>query len=343
MGLKADEVLQQSKGAFAQWEKVWRENSKINGKVFREDPRTMTRKEILHEGAGKTCLCVAYASSLEDNIETLQKYNDNDGYDIICVDKAFGELVKHGIKPKYVVLCDAGVSYKDWCEPYIDDTEDVILVSNINGNIEWSKNWKGKINFFVNKDNIKSEEIFMKISGCPDLIPAGSNVGNSVVIFATHILGYDEYLLLGYDHCWRDEDNYYAFNDSPKRYWMKHINAIDMNGDFVYTSSNLFFSARWLSDYYRNFCIPNRVKMFNCSGKGLVALVPTAKLEWKLKKAISRVLSPMEKQKIVQNKMMQKVFTLKDKKEKIDEFIENQNITNVIINYVPKEALAWLS
>lgn len=349
MSLSKNEVLQQSKNAFGQWEKTWRKHSEVNGKIFQT--RGVPHKEIVFDGIGKKCVCIAYAPSFEDKIEVL-KENQKSCVDILCVDKCLGKLVENDIYPKYVVIADAGIDYKTWCEPYIDKTENITLMANINANIEWTQNWKGPICFYVNKDNIQSEEIFSKISGCYDMIPAGSNVGNSVVIIASLLLRYDDIYLVGYDYCWGNEDNYYAFNDSDKRYYMKHLQMVDAIGRLVNTSGNLHFSARWLTDFYTNCVYYEGIKMYNCCGKGILSNIPYVDLGKKLKYAEYRKISDMERNKILLNKMDSisypgfQIKDLKTQEEKNNVFDHCDNndmlINDLTINVLSKqEALKW--
>jgi len=307
--LTSKEVLEQSKNAFREWDTIWRKHSEINGKIHRE--RGLSHQDLLFRGIGKVLLLIGMGASLEDKIEIIKKYQ-NKGVDIGCVDKAFGYLTDNGIKVNYVFLADAGISYERWIEKWIDKTENVILISNINANPKWTQNWKGDVCFSVFKDNIHSEKIYSKISGCYQFIPAGSNVGNSAIIFSTQILGYDEYWLVGYDFCWDNKKNYYAFSDSEKRFFMKHIMMIDNWNNFVFTSQNLLFSARWLSDFYIKVLNQHRVKIFNCSEYGILKAVPTANLEQKLKTFRKRnlyELSEQEKSIILSKKLKKIVLT----------------------------------
>jgi hypothetical protein len=338
MGLSKDEVLQQSKVAFEQWGEVWEKNCKANAKVFKD--RGIPHQKLYFSGMGKTILCIAGGSSLEKQIETVKKYR-KDNTDIICVDKVLGKLLDNGIKPTYVVICDAKISYEDYMEKWKDQTEGLTLLSNINANPKWAANWKGDVSFFVNKDNIRTEEIYSKISGCKDVIPAGSNVGNSVVIFAGHVLRYYKYLLLGYDFCWGDDDNYYAFGDNDKRYWMKHLSMTDSKGRFVNTSNNLYFSCRWLSDFYNKVILPSRCVMLDCGGQG-IAMIPKSNLKHQLKGARVIQLSPQQKQDILKSK--KKYIDINGNTggdKKLNEVLNTYNVTNVRVEYLDKEDLVW--
>jgi hypothetical protein len=333
--LHPDEVLQQSKAAFGQWEGQWREHARINGKKYKEDGRS--QQDLIYIGAGKTLVCAANGSSLEDHIDTIKKYK-NDSVDIICCDKTFGVLLKQGIKPNYVVVADANVGYKEWLEPWIDETRDVILFASICANPEWTLNWKGPVYFYVNKDNIESEKIFSEISGCHEFIPASSNVGNTVVVFSVQILGYDEYLLIGYDFAWGDSDNYYAFDDREtptiKRHWMKHAHGVDMRGEVVNTSQNLIFSSRWLSDYFIGMTQQMNIRLYYCSGRGILNMA-TANFERKLKAAKQRQLTNDEQNLIIKKHIKQQVITPQMGNAALNEALKRK-VTEIIVKYIPE-------
>ncbi len=329
MALSPEEVLKQSRAALGQWEEKWKEQARINGELYHSKLKN-SHKELLHTEAGKTFLCIAHGPSLEDNIDLLKEYKDNPAIVIGCVDKCFGDLVLNGIQPKYVFLADAGISYEDWCEPYLEHTKDSILMCNITTNPKWPANWKGKIYFYLNKDNIESEKIFGEVANFHETVPASSNVGNSVLVISTQLLGADEYLLLGYDYSFGDGDNYYAFKDSNKRWWMSHSIAVDNIGRVVNTSQNLLFSARWLTDFYTGFMLPQGMRAFNCSGKGILHF-PQADLKSKLDGAKVRKLSSQEKQNIVQTKLQSRIVQTP---EELNDAVENLNVNHVVINYL---------
>ena len=263
--LSKEEVLTQSKNAFQQWEKVWLENAKINGVLYKE--KGIAHKDLKHSGIGRKLLCISTGPSMEKYLAEIKNVQ-RDSVDIACVDKSFGLLMDSGIVPDYVIVEDAVIDYDKWCAPWVDKTDKIMLLSNVTANTKWTTNWKGPLCYHVNKDNIKTQDIYGPASGCTDLVPAGLNVANALLIFATMILGYDEYLLLGYDYCFGVEDNYYAGGDSPKRYWMRHIEMVDKAGRWVYTSQNLMFSARWLADFYAGVLRPHNVVVYNVGGQG---------------------------------------------------------------------------
>jgi hypothetical protein len=136
---------------------------------------------------------------------------------------------------------------------------------NICGNPLWTTggNWKDRY-YFANKDVLKSEKLFMRLSGCPNVIPAGTNVSNAMVIFLTQSIdksrlnyfGYDKLLLIGFDYSWND--NYYSFDKEAggKRNYMRHITVYNANNKLAYTSTNLAFSCDWLTKYISIYQLP---------------------------------------------------------------------------------------
>lgn len=254
-----EEVKQQSENAYNQWCKQWREHASIHSKFPQRSIEDFT-----NIGIGRAVLCVANGRSFEDNIETI-KANQNK-VDIMCCDKTLGHLLNNGIAPTYCMVCDANVNYEKYLKPYENQLQNTILFINACGNPEWSKNgnWK-HIYFFINKDILKSEQEFSKLSGCKNFIPAGTNVSNAMVVFLTqsdetgarNFFGYDKILLIGYDYSWT-AGKYYAFNPTGdgKDNYMRHINMINGMDEPCFTSGNLFFSLQWIDKYVKVYQLP---------------------------------------------------------------------------------------
>jgi hypothetical protein len=268
--LSYQDVKKQSTAVFGQFgESKWIPFAKENAKhPNRRDPM-----ELQNCGVGKVLLAVGFGASVEDHLETIKKYRDR--VDIICPDKAFKPLMDRGIKPDYVMLCDCNIMWPKW-GPDESLTKDIKLLSTAYGNTMWTRRWQGPIYFYVNRDAIGSEKVFLDILGSKTrAIPASSNVSNAQVVFLTGMdewtqsvfAGYDKILLTGYDYSWRPDGNYYAWSDpKPKRYYMQHRTLRDINSDRVFSSENLIFSARWLSTYLKSF----NLNAVNCSERGLL-------------------------------------------------------------------------
>jgi len=278
MAISKKEIVDQSNAALNQWGAQWRRHA-----IEHSSYDMIPFREFQNIGVGKTLLLVANGFSFEENIELIKKYKDN--VDIMACDKTLGVLLDHGITPKYCMVCDANVDYKKYCEPWKDQLKDTILFQNVAGNPKFTSAGKwAKVVFFVNEDAIHSEIEFQKISKCSNTIPAATNVSGAMLVLATqskrnqrnNYFGYDKLLLIGYDYSWK-EGHYYAFNKrgDGKDNYMRHIQMPDRNGDLCYTSHNLHFSARWLTDYIRNFHLP----CIMGSGSTLVGHVPIKDFE----------------------------------------------------------------
>jgi len=270
LSVSVSEVVQQSRNALAQWGPQWKIHAKAHAEI-----RKLPFIDLMNIGVGRSIVLCANGFSLEQNIDLLKEYRDS--IDIMCCDKSLSSLINHGITPDYCMVCDANVSYEDYLKPYEDSLSEITLLMNVCADPVWSidKPWK-KTYYFVNKDSIRSEATFSPLSKCKNLIPAGTNVSNAMVVMATqsddkgrrNFFGYDKIILLGFDYCWTPEGNYYAFDHDGegKRYYMKHICCLDNKRKYVYTSQNLMFSARWGSTYIQNYKLP----IVNCSDHTLL-------------------------------------------------------------------------
>lgn len=253
-------IYKQSINAYNQWKHLWRANA-----TFHKDFEMKSLDDFEFNGVGKACVLVANGYTYEKNIETLKKHQDN--VDIIACDKTIGSLIDNGITPDYCIVCDASVNYEKYLKPWKDKLSNTVLFSNVCGNTEWTNidGWKDRY-FFINRDVLKSEVEFEKLSGCPNAIPAGTNVSNAMIVFMTqsdndgrkNFFGYDKILLIGFDYCWMPDGNYYAFDKygDGKSNYMRHCYVRANNGEYAYTSSNLLFSAQWGQKYITTFGLP---------------------------------------------------------------------------------------
>lgn len=271
--LTNEEIQRQSWAAYNQWRSDWIANTKHNKNYIKRS----IYKELEGMGRGKNLIIVANGPSLGKHWDLIKQYRQY--FHIACVDKAFKPLMEHGIVPNFVCLCDANVDYKKYCEGL--DTSQTFLLSNIAGEKNWVSNWKGNVYFFINKDSIKSEQLFTSISNYAEYIPAASNVSNALIVLCFFILKYDYNLLTGYDYSWKLGE-YYSDGPTSKECWMSSHILSDLKGDRVRLSQNLSFSARWISDFLVSVSAKNFI---NCSGQGLLPpeCIPSVDFEHAIK------------------------------------------------------------
>ena len=273
------EVLEQSRAAYKQWCVQWRQQATAHS-VY----KMKSLLDFESSGVGKAALLVANGYSFEENIETIKKYQDN--VDIICCDKTLGSLIDNGITPKFCIICDANVNYEKYLQPWEDKVSGTIALTNVCANPKWAEKgkWKDQY-FFVNKDVLKTEREFGELSGCNNIIAAGTNVSNAMLVMITqcdeggkrNFFGYDKILCVGYDYCWVFGNKYYAFSDTGegKANYMRHIHCMTVGGEFAYTSGNLAFSAKWFEKYITTFKLPVIV----CSKKTILHGLKAGELE----------------------------------------------------------------
>lgn len=278
MSIEDSQIRKQSEAAYGQWAPQWREQAKIHSRFAQK-----SMLDFQNYGIGKAVVAVANGYSLEENIETLKQYQDN--VDIFCVDKCLVPLLERGIKPKFVLVCDANVDYDRYMKPVENQLSDITLFANVCANPKWtaSGNWKD-IRFFVNMDVLKSEREFSELSGCKNFIAAGTNVSNALLVILTqcdnngpnNFFGYDKILMLGFDYCWTDK-SYYAFDrdGGGKANYMKTVHCFDIFGNFCFTSSNLLFSAKWADKYISTF----NIQAIQCGKQSLLRGSRTGLLE----------------------------------------------------------------
>lgn len=272
MGMSTEAIKQQSNAAYKQWAVQWREHAREHAKF-----KQPTFEKFENTGVGRAVLCVANGYSFEEQVDTIREHQDN--VDIMACDKTLGNLIDQGIQPDYCVVCDANVDYEKYLEKWKDKVSGTTLFINVCANPKWSHNgnWK-EVVFFSNRDVIDSHLEFAKLSGCPNFIPAGTNVSNAMVILLTqsdndgrqNLFGYDKILLIGFDYSWKFGGKYYAFDEDGggKASYMRHNYTVAPNGEFCYTSGNLTFSMDWLKQYVSAFKLP----VVQCAPGSLLSL-----------------------------------------------------------------------
>jgi hypothetical protein len=264
--MNVTEVQKHSKMAFDNWRELWEEN------IRRNKPKVVTKlKDISGCFKGKTAVLFAFGPSFIQNVKNLKEselYRNNPEKMVIgCVDKAFRPLIDLGIQPDFCMNADGSVSV-EYLEGVPDEAiKKCFLINNIYGQPDWSDHWakiagKSRIYWYLNKDNLMnlklgSAEIFGPLSGCFEVIEAGSNVGNSLSIFTVKILGCKEIYLCAYNYCW-DMKKYYGVDDNDSRATVKkctigQVKAVNYKKELVTTSINMEFSAKWL-DTWILFC-----------------------------------------------------------------------------------------
>lgn len=340
--LNAEDTKRQSNAAYKQWAETWRKHAR-HARQINEKRGNNSILDLALMGHNRAAVLVALGQSLEEHIDTIKKYQTKDGVDVVCCDKAFKVLMERDIKPRIVYVADAVVSYEMWCEPFIEQSEDIILIASVTANEKWSENWKGPVYFIVNKDNVGTDKEMMKLSGITDLLPASAIVGNAVIVASTQLLGYSKQFMVGYDYSWQPEKNYYAFSGDhdgivgDKRVWQKNDICIGINGSITFMSENLTFAARWLKNFYLAKVQSLPIEIYNASGSGIIEDIPQADLSEMLELFEYKKLTDADVSKV--RAARARTIRCSDSKE-MQKYFENL-VYYAEIFYTPKEIDPW--
>lgn len=340
--LTQQDTIKQSTDAYKQWKDIWHENAKRNAAVA--NAKGTSIKDIASMGRNRLGILVAMGQSLENHIDDLRGYTEKEGVDVLCVDKAFGLLMDHGVVPAAVVVSDAQVVLDKWVTSHLKSTKNIPLIISATANPIWAESWEGPVYILVNKDSIKTEAAISEITGCYDLVPASANVGNALVVVSAEYLAYKELLLVGYDYSWLPGENYYAFSGDAdgimenKRCWQLSGYSIGNNDKLTMMSENLTFAARWLKNYYLGkVCnLPTGLKIYNCSRQGILDDIPGADLNRRIDLFTYIALTEQEMDQVRVSRA--RVIRAKTEQE-LREVFEKNIALHADILCVPKEVM----
>jgi hypothetical protein len=272
MGLHETQVIEQSKLAYKVWKQLWENNCEQNFRHIKT-----SHADILNKYKNKTAILFAFGPSLKENIAEFKRLSDSgkiDNYVIGCVDKAFITLCDNGVQPDFCVIADGSISDKWIINANPENIKKCNLISNVYASPGWIKFWAKhscdeNIFWFLNKDNINTHHHFGPKANYFEVIEAASNVGNTMAVFAIKIFGSRKVVLYAYDYSWKN-GNYYGNGNHVRSNVLGTNREIDINGDLVFVSDNMKFSADWLTRYveyaYQNY----GATIINRTGNGIL-------------------------------------------------------------------------
>lgn len=278
--LNKNETVRQSQDAYRQWKDIWIANAKRNEEINKK--RGTDARDLMLAGRGRMAVLCAMGASLEKHLEAVKRVAANPLVDILCVDKCYDILAAAGIPIKYATVSDASVVFSDWADKHAEQQKGTTLFLTATANPDWAEKWAGPISVVICKDSIGTEHEMAKHIHAGATLPASSNVANGLVVIATHILGYQEIALVGFDYSWKPGEHYYSFAEEKsedKRYWQIGGYQTGIDDEMCYTSPNLLFSARWLKNFFIGMIEPLGISMHNCGGWGICDGMPQGNLE----------------------------------------------------------------
>jgi len=165
----------------------------------------------------KAMVIVGSSPCLKKDVETLKELDDN--FIIICANSSVKFLLKHGVRPDYVVCVDSdGLDIPQ----HLDVNEDIPLLASTVVCKKALDNWKGSI-YFLPYYSIKNElrrKVRRKLGRA---VPSGGNCITSAFYVASIIFGSRTIVFVGNEYCFDKVKDYYADKESAKQEKLKTI------------------------------------------------------------------------------------------------------------------------
>jgi hypothetical protein len=286
-----DEAQKSSTLAAKRWDELWHTNATENKKTFE---LLGGRPEIVDFGAGKDVVVFAFGPSFTENMTALIGSRAHYTAEVAVVDKALKSAVEVGCVPDFCMVADGQVDFERWGNVPESVCKKTVLLSSVTANWRWARHWQengGKVAFFLNRDSILTHREYGKFlsheRGEAYIIPAGSNVANSLYVASVMVIGYKSVYLCAFDYSFRLDGDYYGTKEKIKETNFKvdkhafnnHGLTTGVDGGLVQTSQSMDFSARWLCDFSGVMTKQLGVTTINLTGRGVLRIPLQAKIK----------------------------------------------------------------
>lgn len=244
-----DTVHKRTIRTLAKMKDIWESNIVANKPFIKQDISDVWNDFDKIEG----CL-IAAGPSLENSLAQIKERSRSSIPTEICaVDMAAKYLIDNGIKPDYVMCCEAR---KEASEMFDYDSTDIALVCDVATNPQIIKNWKGEKYFFLvsnmaidlDNENKLFIERHRNLSGVSSTLVVGGNVGTAGLSFLLSVRNCQKVHLYGHDFSWKKDGDFYCGGirkemadrriESEKNSGTLYEKK-DMNGETVYTNLSL--------------------------------------------------------------------------------------------------------
>jgi len=230
--------------------KQWNDNTIANMHRFKKENSIWNTQGQYFGAKEKAIVLVGASPRLAEDVEKLKEIDEN--FIIICANSALKYLLKHDIKPDYVVCIDSD----DIDIPqHLDiDRDDITLLASNVVCPEALDKWKGPVwymPYYGVKKNIKAK--LKKRIGRE--IASGGNSMTEALWVATAIWGAHTIIFVANEYCFNK--NYYADKEAAKQEKLKkRYPAIDANGNERWTLPALYTYVIWIERLCDNLTPP---------------------------------------------------------------------------------------
>jgi len=223
-------------------QKEWAVNAEQNIPRFNKENSIINLEFKYYMEQEKAIVLVGSSPCLKEDVKKLKELDDN--FRIICANSALRYLLKHGVRPHYVISLD---SDKIDIPQHLDcDSEGItLLASAITSPVALDK-WKGPIFYMCYESKYIDKNVMrrMKRRLGPAHITGGNSMSTAFYI-ATGIMQAKTVIFVAHEYCF-DKKDYYADKTAAKQEVIgTTVGVIDIKGRQRYTQSSLFSYAIW--------------------------------------------------------------------------------------------------
>jgi SAM-dependent methyltransferase len=220
----------------------WSKNTEANIHRYSKKDSIWTLKGILEGDNEKAVVVVGASPSLMGSLDELKSL-DREKFLLMCVNSSLKILLKHGIKPDYVVAVDGNP--RSIIDDLDCDSEDLTLICSSNVCPGIFDVWKGKNILWLPYYSIRKDlkrKVRYKLGGS---ISMGGNTFSAAMSLAYIVFGAKIFVLVGNELCY--DEQYYPHKlskwENPETL---HFCVKDVNGRQRYTNLPLFQYKMWI-------------------------------------------------------------------------------------------------
>ncbi|MCP4597062.1 6-hydroxymethylpterin diphosphokinase MptE-like protein [Neptuniibacter sp.] len=222
--------------------KQWEANTIKNLPLLKKENSIWRLQDKHDKGNPKAFILVGSSPSLERDVHALKGISDN--FRILCSNSSLKYLLKHGVKPHYVISCDS--DDVDIPQHLDCDSRGITLFASSVIDHDTVKKWQGDV-WFLPYYSI-GKELRKKVRGkLGRQLGSGGNSISSALFVVTLVLGVKICVFVGNELCLSGVKDYYADKESAKQEKLKNLfPVVDVAGEEKWTLPALFMYSMWI-------------------------------------------------------------------------------------------------
>jgi len=283
----------------------WNVNTIANISRFHKN-NSIWNLEGKYREEDKAMVLVGASPRLSEDVEKLKDLDDN--FCIICANSSLKYLLRHDIKPDYVICLDS--DHLDIPQHLDIERDDITLLASTVLHPIVLDNWKGPI-YYMPYYSIKKDLKQKVRNRIGKSVPSGGNSMTSALYVAIAIFGLRTVISVANEYCFDSKKNYYADKTTTKSEVLStRYVAIDINGKERWTTPAHYVYVMWTEKICNDFSPPNFFidTSFGLLGKGdsnihimdLSKAIAVVKGSFVVARDLTKAKTELERLKIVQ-------------------------------------------